>query len=119
MIAVSDVLNTASLAELQALLDDELFQITRLFADHLMDEVDKLQRAVDLGDMKAINRQAHSLKGSCANMGATALAASAHEIEKAALQQDHELIAATLPRLPDLAEQTLRAMQVSGYLRSA
>lgn len=116
-IAVTDLLHTASLDELKAILDDELFQITRLFADQLTDELDKLQRAVDQGDMAAVNRQAHSLKGSCANMGATTLASAAMKIEKAALSQDHAEINACMGRIPDMAEQTLTAMRASGYLR--
>ena len=119
MIAVADLLNIDSLAELKAILDDELFQITRLFADQLMDEVDKLQRVIDQGDMVGINRQAHSLKGSSANMGATALAAAALKIEKAALAKDHVLITETMSFLPELADQTLSAMKASGYLRDA
>ena len=119
MIAVSDLLNTDSLAELKAILEDELFQITRLFADQLMDELDKLQRVIDQGDMTGVNRQAHSLKGSSANMGAAALAAAALKIEKAALVKDHELIAETMALIPELADQTLSAMKASGYLRDA
>lgn len=117
MIAVTDLLHTASLDELKTILDDELFQITRLFADQLTDELDKLQRAVDQGDMVAVNRQAHSLKGSCANMGAAALASAAMKIEKAALSQDRAEISACMSRIPELAEQTLTAMRASGYLR--
>lgn len=117
MIAVSHLLNTTSLDELKAILDDELYQITRLYADQLMTEVDKLKQVIDQGDMTAVNRLAHSLKGSSANMGATALAAEAMKIEKAALQNDHSLIATSMAGLPDLAEKTLIAMQTSGYLQ--
>lgn len=111
------LLNTHSLDELKSILEDELFGITSLFAEQLPGEIESLQAAVASGDTTAINRRGHSLKGSCANMGAEALSQQAMRIEKAALAGDMGVIQDALAQLPTLAQDTLRAMREGGYLQ--
>jgi len=113
---VTDLLQPDSLNQLKAILDDEFLQITQLFAEQLPEEMDALQQAIEANDLTAINRKAHSIKGSCANLGAVALAHQAMLIEKAALVPDLAVIHAAAATLPDLADQTLTAMRDGGYL---
>lgn len=111
------LLNTHALDELKDILDDELFSITQLFAEQLPGEIEQLNAAVEAGDITAINRRGHSLKGSCANMGAEALSYQAMRIEKAALSGDMTAVEDARHQLPGLAQETLEAMRTGGYLR--
>jgi HPt (histidine-containing phosphotransfer) domain-containing protein len=114
--AVTDILNTDSLNELKAILGDELLSITQLFADRLDGELDLVYSAATAGDMQKLNRAAHGLKGSCANMGAVELARLASLIEKAALVPDPSAISAHVADLPQTAKSTLSAMRESGFI---
>lgn len=113
---MTDLLQPDSLNQLKAILEDEFLQITALFADQLPQEIDALHRAIAANDLAAINRKAHSIKGSCANLGAVALAHQARLIEKAALVPDLAAIHAAAATLPVLVDQTLAAMRSGGYL---
>ncbi len=113
---MTDLLQPDSLNQLKAILEDEFLQITELFANQLPQEIDALHQAIAANDLTAINRKAHSIKGSCANLGAVALAHQAMLIEKAALVPDLAVIHTAAATLPDLADQTLAAMRSGGYL---
>ena len=115
---MTDLLQPDSLNQLQELLEDEFWPITELFARQLPQDVLTLQQAVAAQDMNAVNRQAHSIKGSCANLGAAALAHQAMLIEKAARVPDPAVIQAALATLPGLVEQTLAALRAGGYLKT-
>ena len=113
---MTDILNTDSLNELKSILGDELLGITQLFADQLDGEMQNVFNAANAGDMQKLNRAAHGLKGSCANMGAVELARLASLIEKAAQASDTSVITAALADLPAAGKNTLAAMRAAGFI---
>jgi len=85
---VAQVLTPDSLTELQQLLGDELYPITQLFAEQLTHDAEALQQLAQADDFAALAARAHAVKGSTGNMGASALAQLAAQMEQAAKQQD-------------------------------
>jgi HPt (histidine-containing phosphotransfer) domain-containing protein len=62
--------------------DAELFEeIIGVFLDDAPLQMGKLQEALEKGDSREVELQAHSLKGAAMNIGGTALQGLAHEIE--------------------------------------
>ncbi len=61
------------------------------------DELGELKKALEGGDAPLVERMAHSVKGNLAQLGATALAATAYELERrgkeARLDEGEELLA--------------------------
>lgn len=72
--------------------------IVRLFLRDARSRLDALQDADERRDTATIARTAHSLKGSCANLAATAMAALCADLEDAAAD-DREVVALILGRL--------------------
>jgi HPt (histidine-containing phosphotransfer) domain-containing protein len=70
------------------------------------DSLDEIERSREAGDPDAIRRAAHSLKGSCQNVGATAMATVCHELEA-----DPAIADAGVERLRELVEPTLAALR--------
>jgi CheY-like chemotaxis protein/HPt (histidine-containing phosphotransfer) domain-containing protein len=64
--------------------DEELFRdVIASFCDDLPDRIQQLQSALGAGDLVAVKRQAHTIKGTSANVSADALSAVAKAIELA------------------------------------
>ena len=62
--------------------DKELFQnILQEFMRYLPDQLQKLNNAINKGDAKEVEREAHSLKGASANLSANALVEWANQLE--------------------------------------
>jgi CheY-like chemotaxis protein len=62
--------------------DKELFQnILQEFMRYLPDQLQKLNNAINKGDAKEVEREAHSLKGASANLSANALVEWASQLE--------------------------------------
>lgn len=69
--------------------DEELFRdLTVIFLEDAADRTDKLEQALDCGDMKEVRRLAHAVKGLCANICALPLKDVASRMEKAAEKED-------------------------------
>ncbi len=62
--------------------DEELLQqVARLFLDDCPRAMGEIRSAIDRGDAKRLEREAHSLKGSVANFGADPVVSVALELE--------------------------------------
>ena len=57
-------------------LDGDVFlaELRDAFAEDAAERIEKLRKAVDKGDADELRNVAHTLKGSCTNIGATAMA---------------------------------------------
>lgn len=115
---VDALLNTATLAELQEILGDELQGITELFAEQVVKEAAALDEQVQQRNLDAVARHAHAMKGSCGNVGAMALSNWAATLEKIAKTGDHTAVATAAAELPDLLGRSLAAMREAGYLKA-
>lgn len=115
---VTAYLDTQALQELQEMLGDDLHEITSLYAGTLADDVQALKNTLAQANWAVLNRQAHSLKGSSANMGALEMARLAALVEKAALQADVATIQPAMDQMDAAASATLAAMRLGGYLKT-
>jgi len=84
-------LDEEALAELQDVMEDEFDVLIQTFIIDSRDRIATLNAALRAGDADAFTRTAHSLKGSCINIGAPRLGELCLEAEEAA-------------KVPDLAE---------------
>lgn len=77
------VLDPAVWASLRALDDDPAFldELIDLFVDDARPRVSRLRAALETGDRAAARAAAHSLRGAAGNIGASAAAALARDIE--------------------------------------
>ena len=73
------------LTQLRDLFEAEFPEMVRLFLRDSNAELQNVTRAMEQGSLDATRRHAHSLKGSCRNVGAIGLAACWGELEDAAL----------------------------------
>lgn len=114
---VMSPLNTHSLTELHGMLGDDLFDITELFGQQIQADMPRLADLAGRADWPNLARAAHALKGSCGNMGATALSQWASQLERLALAGDAAAVSAAMPALAPLADETLSALRAAGFLR--
>lgn len=117
--AAMNPIDESALQELRDMLGDELLEITRLYTMTLPGEAARIVSCFEDADWVQLNRLAHALKGSSANMGATALATVAAAVEKGALSPDPATLQPLVVQLPDLARQTIEALQAKGYAPTA
>ncbi len=75
------VLDEIQLAELCELMGDDLVPLVQAFLRDGQERLHLLERNLLAGDFEQARRQAHSLKGSSSNLGATALAAACLQLE--------------------------------------
>jgi HPt (histidine-containing phosphotransfer) domain-containing protein len=86
--------------------DDELARVVvSVFLADIPQQISVLGECLDAGNATAVERQAHTIKGACANVGAEALRALAYELEQVAKTGD---LSAVRARMPDLGEQFSR-----------
>ena len=88
----------AALQELEQLDPEGTADIVRLFLHDARSRLDALHDAHERRDTATIAQTAHSLKGSCANLAATSMAALCADLEDAGAD-DRELVTLTLGRL--------------------
>ena len=60
------------------------------YLDEMPGEMEKLTACIDQGDMEAVTRAAHKLKGSAGNLGINELSTSFYAVEKAARDEQAE-----------------------------
>jgi diguanylate cyclase (GGDEF)-like protein len=80
-------LDQAVFEKLREILGPSLQQSISPFLEDTPSYLDKLDQAVEAADADTARAMAHSIKGSAGNLGATALAQIAKEIEELALEQ--------------------------------
>ena len=69
------------LSELKNLLDKDQFQnVLTLFFEHTEERIEQLQQAINNCSLDQIESISHSMKGSCANIGASVLSGMCNEI---------------------------------------
>ena len=99
--------------------EDILRRLLRKFCDRSGPTLEGLQQAVLKGDMDTLRREAHSLSGSCAYIGAASLQAAAIALEDTADQPctqsggdgTGELIAAAMDRVKQEQKRLLLAIE--------
>ncbi len=88
-----------------------LYQLLRQFIDDQQDIVARVQRLMhDLTDEKNLIITLHTLKGTAANLGATALSEIAAQMEHAAKNQRQDLLAEMIPTLDSQWQQLVNAI---------
>jgi CheY-like chemotaxis protein len=111
----SDLLDLSILATLRELSDDEepnfFTTIIETFFNDVAFRLTDLAEALALRDMEALQRAAHTLKGSSANIGAKHIAAICLELEKCAESDAMEESAALLKKLSLVSNHTQRAFE--------
>ncbi|MDA0702858.1 MAG: Hpt domain-containing protein [Proteobacteria bacterium] len=102
------VLDGQVIATLRADMDPEAFpDILEMFIIELSERLKGIALALDTSDHASLAREAHSLKGMSATIGARWLNDSALSLEMAAREADDN---ATVPSLHPAAEETLKEM---------
>ena len=113
--ATPPVLDTAILAGLVEFQsggrEDLLGGLVDLFLDTTGHRLGELRDVVAAGDLLAAAQLAHGLKGSCANMAATGMAATAGRLERAAKAGDRPGVAAAISTLEVELDQVDAALR--------
>lgn len=91
--------DTAALGELREVMEDEFDLLIEAFVLDARERLDELAGAVALADADLARRAAHSLKGSCGNVGAVLLADLADHTEAACRDGRLAEVPAMLPGL--------------------
>lgn len=112
-------LDVQMLGELAEALGEELKEITGYFIGQLDGQVADIRAAHEAGDAQRLNRLAHALKGSAANMGAISLAQAAATIEKLAQRGEIEPTTPQVASLPTLAAEAAAALRAAGFAHPA
>ena len=99
------VFNRADLLERLAGDEESVLEIVRDFLQDTPRLIRSLREAVESGDARAAERQAHSIKGAAATVGGAAFSLAAFEVEKAGQAGD---LTALNTGLPELVEQFRR-----------
>ncbi|MBW3622975.1 MAG: PAS domain S-box protein [Armatimonadetes bacterium] len=108
------LLNGESLDGLRGLQEEGepniLTELVALFLEDTPLRIEEIREAAERGETDRMKRTAHTLKGSCANLGAEALAKAAREIETAAESGGPPRPLDLLPRLRETYERTRIAL---------
>ena len=88
-----------------------LEKIIEIFLHTAPESLDKLRTAIEAADSDTIRRAAHSLKSSCANMGATNLTNQLQELESRARDNALDDAAVRLAAIVDEFERVVNALQ--------
>lgn len=104
---MSDVLDLNMLNELREIMEDDFPSLLETFLSESSRQYQDAAGAWQSSDMDQLRRAAHSLKGSCANIGAQELHQTCSDIEHAAKAGEGEAI----PDLLNVADQQLKVVQ--------
>src|SRR5262249_46495005 len=91
--------------------DRELLEeIVRIFADECPKTMHEIRNAIRAADLQVLERAAHTLKGSAANLGATGVIQPASDLEESARAKDLSAARAQIPTLEAAMEQLLHEL---------
>ena len=90
-------------------------KVTTVFIGLFPGMVTELRRALDAADVPVAQRQAHSIKGAAANVGANALSALALQMEIAAKEGTLEPVRANLDALQSAFDAFLAAVHANPF----
>jgi HPt (histidine-containing phosphotransfer) domain-containing protein len=94
-----DPLDRAAVENLRELGGPEMLsEVAEIFLSHSESSIRELKKAIEADDAPEVERTAHKLKGSSANLGATRITKLCEELENAGGSDD-------LSRAPELLEQ--------------
>lgn len=82
MINENEVIQSETLKELKDILEDEFDVLVSSYLEDAQSRLDKLAAAIQQSDAAVIKAEAHSLKGSSLNLGASGLAELCSLLEK-------------------------------------
>jgi HPt (histidine-containing phosphotransfer) domain-containing protein len=82
-----------------------------LFLDLGEDRLEQIRSGTRDGEVEQVERAAHSLKSSAANLGAQRLRAAAAALEAAAIAREHEDIERLSAALPDAYAETVTQLK--------
>ena len=96
---MSDYVDAEILQGLREIMEDGFTELLEVFLRESSTQHAQLQSMWKTGERQAISGLAHSLKGSCANIGANTCAGIASEVEKHAGYENWDEVACLLPAL--------------------
>ncbi len=108
---MSDLLNIETLSTLKEVIGDDLNEIIDSFIELLPAQLTAIETAIRSGNASELRSQAHTLKGSSSNVGATALSALAYQLETFGKQGDTVSAQAASAPLRGLASDSERALR--------
>lgn len=110
-----DALDHAALDRLRELgcdgAPDMLIYVAELFVEQLELRMTALHTAVNNGELEVVQQAAHTLQGSCANVGAERMARLCKELQTAARTNDQAGVAEVAARLGAEAERVKQALR--------
>ena len=116
-VEVGDGLESNVVERLSVLADqageDVVIELSRLFAEDTPERISAMRAAVDDGDPGALHLAAHSLKGSAANMGATAFADLCEQLESMGLTGSLDGAAALMAELERRGPMVVAAIEAA------
>ncbi|MCC7375154.1 MAG: response regulator [Verrucomicrobiales bacterium] len=74
-------------------------EVSRSFLDQAPEQLANLEKWIAAGQTRDVAREAHSIKGAAANLGATALSLAAAELEAATASSNLETLRRSIPRI--------------------
>jgi len=102
-----ELLDDAAVAALEADVGQErLVPVMRSFADELARRLPMLQSALEAGDVDAVGRETHSIKGSALTFGALLLGAAARRANDASRTGDVSTALAAASEVAELMPRT-------------
>lgn len=110
-----EILDPAAFARLREWGGDDLLgKIVALFLENAGERLAEVEEGFSEGDLDRVERGAHSLKSSSANVGGVALQQVSARLEAAAEGRDEDEVAAILPEFRARFEDTLKALRETG-----
>jgi len=91
--------------------DKLLISLINMFIDDMPAQIDALQQAINDNKMEDIHLQAHTIKGTAANLSGLNLQAVASEMERAGKEQDVEALTELMPELNKAYQQLMSMMK--------
>ncbi len=110
----SQVLDLQQVEELRDVLEDEFSAVIEAYLKDAERKVESVVAAADTQDAEALRHAAHSLKGSCRNVGARQLAESCQVIESLAYDDQLEDVPPALLALRNTFQATRSAFLGAG-----
>jgi len=90
--------------------DEELYtECLAIFLDNIPEQLEKLKTAIETGDMLLVQRQAHSIKGASANIGAGPMQDAALALEQVAKEKKQDKVRSLCEKI-DLAFKRLQSL---------
>jgi HPt (histidine-containing phosphotransfer) domain-containing protein len=86
-------------------------KMMELFITHGPERLEGIRKGLEEGDDSLADRSAHSLKSSCANLGAEKLRRLAGTMETAMERKDRDTVRELLPEAQDRLKEILEALQ--------